>query len=209
MLTRPSPNKNLGWLLLLTTSLATPVAAHNVDVSGDVAATFHLKPNHNAKAGELVQVWFALSRKGGQIIPLEQCNCKLAVYSQPYSKEAPPVLEPPLKAISDEQYQSIPGAKIVFPKAGAYKLELSGTSKAGSDFKPFELNYEVTVAPGAAAPPPKTVSQAASAPKTNAQNAQIPDRIEQPKNQWLIPAIAIATILGLGIFGIVWRKLNS
>jgi hypothetical protein len=81
-------------------------------------------------------------------------------------------------------------------------LELSGTPKAGANFKPFELSYEVTVAPGVAAPIPKTNSQAASAPTINAQS-------EQPDNRWLIPAIAIATILGLGIFGVVWRKLNS
>lgn len=206
MLPHLGTNKTLGWLLL-TTLLATPALAHKVEVSRDVAATFHLKPDHNAKAGEPVQVWFALSRKRGQIIPLEQCDCKLAVYSQASSKEALPVLKPPLKAISDDQYQDIPGAEIVFPKAGAYELELSGTPKAGADFKSFKLNYEVTVAPGAASAP-KTSAQARSAPTTNAQSAQLPKEIEQPENQWLIPVIAIATILSLGILGIVWQRLK-
>ncbi len=142
-----STTKSLGWFLFLGL-LISPALAHNVEVSGDVAATFHLEPNHNPKAGEPAQTWFALTRKGGQIIPLEQCNCKLAVYSQPRSQDASPVLQPPLRATSAERYKSIPGAEIVFPKPGAYELELSGTPKAGANFKPFKLKYNVTVAGG-------------------------------------------------------------
>ncbi len=201
MLPRPSPNKTLvGWLLFITALLATPVTAHNLDVSRDVAATFHLEPNHNPKAGETAQIWFALTRKGGQIIPLNQCNCDLAIYLEPRSQNVLPVLEPPLKAISAEQYQGIPGTEIVFPKAGAYKLELSGTPRAGANFKSFELSYEVTVAPGVAAPT-RTNSQAASTPTITAQAGQ-------PDNRWLIPAIAISSILSLGIAWTVWQRLR-
>jgi len=119
--------------------------AHEVEVSGDVAATFHLDPNHNPKAGETARVWFALTRKGGQIIPLEQCNCQLAVYPQPHKEGDKPIMEPRLEAVSAEQYNGIPGAKIIFPKVGNYELELSGTAKNGANFKPFELSYTVTV----------------------------------------------------------------
>ncbi len=121
------------------------VLAHEVEVSGDVAATFHLEPNHNPRAGQPARAWFALTRRGGQIIPLEQCNCKLAVYPKEHKEGDKPLMQPPLKAISAEKYQGIPGADIVFPKAGIYELELSGTAKAGANFKPFELNYTVTV----------------------------------------------------------------
>lgn len=197
MLPRPVTSKSLGLLLFLITLLATPVLAHNLAVSSEVAATFHLEPNHNPKAEKPAQVWFALTRKGGQIIPLKQCNCKLAVYSQPRSQDTSPVLEPPLKAISTERYQCIPAAKMVFPKAGAYELELSGTPKAGANFKPFQLRYAVTVAPGAAA----------QEPKTNIQTAQS-TQSEQTENRWLIPAIAIAAILSLGIAWAVWQRLR-
>jgi hypothetical protein len=122
-----------------------PVFAHEVEISGDVAATFHLEPNHNPRAGEPAKIWFALTRRGGQIIPLEQCNCKLAVYPKNHNKGDKPLMEPPLKAISAEKYQGIPGAEIVFPKAGIYELELRGTAQAGANFKPFELSYTVTV----------------------------------------------------------------
>ena len=125
--------------------LILPTFAHEVEVSGDVAATFHLEPNHNPKAGENAEVWFALTRRGGAIIPLEQCNCKLAVYRQPRKAEDSPMMTPTLKAISAEKYRGIPGADVVFPQAGSYELELSGTPKKQGDFKPFKLSYSVTV----------------------------------------------------------------
>ena len=124
---------------------STSALAHEVEVSGDVAATFHLEPNHNPRAGETAKVWFALTRRGGEIIPLEQCNCKLAVYPQNHKKGDKPLIEPSLKAVSAERYKGIPGADIVFPKTGIYKLKLTGTAKTAANFKPFELTYTVTV----------------------------------------------------------------
>ena len=124
---------------------STSVLAHEVEVSGDVAATFHLEPNHNPRAGETAKVWFALTRRGGQIIPLKQCNCKLAVYPKNHKEGDKPLMEPPLKAVSAERYQGIPGAEIVFPKAGIYGLELSGKPKTAANFKHFKLTYTVTV----------------------------------------------------------------
>ncbi len=141
---RLGPVKYLG-LLLLSALIAAPVAAHTVEVSGDVAATFHITPNHNPKAGKPTLAWFALTRKGGQILPLSQCNCQLSVYSKPRPQNSQPLLTPPLKAISAEQYQGIPGAEIVFPRAGAYELELRGTAKSGARFRPFTLKYNVNV----------------------------------------------------------------
>ena len=69
-------SKSLGLLvflgLLVETGIfpipplnSTSVLAHEVEVSGDVAATFHLEPNHNPRAGETAKVWFALTRRGG------------------------------------------------------------------------------------------------------------------------------------------------
>jgi hypothetical protein len=121
------------------------VLAHEVEVSGDVATTFHLEPNHNPRAGQPARVWFALTRRGGQIIPLEQCNCKLAVYPKNRKDGDKPLMQPPLTAMFAEKYQGIPGANIVFPKAGIYELKLSGTAKTKANFKPFELSYTVTV----------------------------------------------------------------
>jgi hypothetical protein len=149
-------SKNLGLLvclgLLIEATIpnapqlnSISVLAHQVEVSGDVAATFHLEPNHNPRAGQPARVWFALTRRGGQIIPLEQCNCKLAVYPKNHKDGDKPLMQPPLKAVSAEKYQGIPGADIVFPKAGIYELELSGRTQNKANFKPFKLTYTVTV----------------------------------------------------------------
>ena len=156
MFRQSKKNKSLGLLVLLGLLVeagifpipqlnSISVWAHEVEVSGDVAATFHLEPNHNPRAGQPARVWFALTRRGGQIIPLEQCNCKLAVYPKNRKDGDKPLMQPPLTAIFAEKYQGIPGANIVFPKAGIYELKLSGTAKTKANFKPFELSYTVTV----------------------------------------------------------------
>ncbi|MGL5874412.1 MAG: hypothetical protein ACRC2R_18925 [Xenococcaceae cyanobacterium] len=135
----------LSSLVILSCSIE-PTLAHTIKTDSDVGATFHLEPNHNPRAGESSRVWFALTRRGGQSIPLSQCNCQLKVSPQSSAQKAK-VINPPLKAISAEKYQGIPGADLVFPSAGIYELEISGTPKAGSQFQPFKLTYTVTVAP--------------------------------------------------------------
>ena len=132
--------------LLLLTTLSLPVIAHNVEISNEVAATFHIEPNHNPVVGEPTTAWFALTRRGGESIPLSECNCSLNVYSVPRAEDAEPVLKPNLTAIDVEKYREIPGAEIVFPSAGAYELEISGTAK-DDNFSPFNLSYTVNVRP--------------------------------------------------------------
>lgn len=131
-------------LIIFPTVLSVPAIAHNVEISNEVAATFHIEPNHNPKAGEPTRAWFALTRRGGTSIPLSECNCTLNVYAIPRATDAQPVLKPELTAIDVEKYQEIPGAEIIFPQAGAYELEISGTAKNNS-FSPFKLTYTVNV----------------------------------------------------------------
>lgn len=125
---------------------ALPVFAHKVEVAEDVGGSLHIEPNDNPRAGEVVVAWFALTRRGGQIIPLKQCNCQLAVYTEPHTDNSPALLKPLLKPVAAERYQGIPGAEITFPKPGAYQLRLSGKPALGAKFKPFQLNFNVTVA---------------------------------------------------------------
>ena len=127
--------------------LVLPAVAHEVKVSGDVAATFHINPSHQPKVGTPAKAWFALTKRGGKTIPLSQCDCKLAIYPVPHEDgKTPPLMQPTLNAINADRYQNIPGATITFPKAGVYELELTGTAKSGAKFKPFQFSYEVTVA---------------------------------------------------------------
>ena len=132
--------------LIVTTN--TQVLAHTVKISADVGATIHIEPNDNPRAGEVTQAWFALTRKGGKVIPLKDCNCQLAIYAEPHAVGEPALLEPPLKPIEVERYQGIPGAEVTFPKPGAYQLQLSGKPVTEGSFKPFELKFVVTVATG-------------------------------------------------------------
>lgn len=127
-----------------------PALAHNVKVAGDVAGLWHIEPHHNPQAGETAQVWIVLTRQGGKIVPWEQGNCQLAVYSEPRQAKALPVLQPTLKAVAVEQYQGIPGAEVIFPQAGSYELELDCQPKTKGDFKAFQMKYTVAVAPGTA-----------------------------------------------------------
>ncbi|MDX2273657.1 MAG: hypothetical protein NW237_17140 [Cyanobacteriota bacterium] len=110
-----------------------------------MAATFHLEPNHNPTAGQSTLIWFALTRRGGALIPLQNCQCQLKIYRLPSPSGSPPLLQPSLQAITAEVYQGIPGAEVIFPQIGRYRLELSGSPIIPEAFQPFTLNYEVTV----------------------------------------------------------------
>jgi hypothetical protein len=123
----------------------SPARAHTVKTNRDVAATFHLEPSHNPQAGEPATIWFALTKAGGTPIPLSDCDCQLAV-----KQGERRIAIVPLKAITAEQYQGIPGGEMVFPQVGIYQLIFSGKAKAPEAFQPFELKYDVTVQPGKA-----------------------------------------------------------
>ncbi|MGK7921826.1 MAG: hypothetical protein AB4080_17670 [Trichodesmium sp.] len=122
--------------------------AHNVEVSEDVACTFHITPNHNPKVGKSSLAWFALTRKGGKSIPFRECNCQLNIYAQPRNNESKPIMNPELKGIDTENYQDIPGAEVIFPQAGIYELEIIGSPQDGDSFQPFKFTYSVTVTGG-------------------------------------------------------------
>jgi hypothetical protein len=193
--------------LLFLTVLIGPAVAHEVEVSDDVAATFHVEPDHTPKAGKPSLAWFALTKKGGKIIPLEQCNCKLTVHLNPHKEETKPLLEPPLKAVSADRYQGIPGAEIVFPKAGSYELELSGTPKAGANFQPFELPYTVTVGAGTAAtifPTGRDSLKGPAARETMEHLSKADQKPSQSVRQWQI--LAAVGAIGLGAIALWLRR---
>ena len=66
--------KNLKFLSLLfsTFTFVLPILAHQVEVSQDVDATIHLEPNDTPRARKSNLAWFALTGKGGKVIPLAQ-----------------------------------------------------------------------------------------------------------------------------------------
>lgn len=199
--TKGIPRLNLGTskyvILLLSLVLSftnTSVAsAHNVKTTADVGGTLHIQPNDNPRAGEPSQVWIALTRKGGKVIPLKECSCQLAVYAEPHSPKEPALLEPPLQAITAERYKGIPGSEITFPKPGAYLLQLSGKPASGESFQPFKLKFEVTVAAG-------------SASATETQNVNVNDAVEDRKSGFIPIAIALSALAAGGIIFVVLQR---
>lgn len=151
--------------------------AHVVKTDSDVAATYHLEPNHNPKAGEKSTVWFALTKAGGQQISLSECDCQLTV------QQADQVVKTiAMRAINAEQYQGIPGGDVTFPKVGIYQLVFSGKAKDDESFQPFELKYDVTVQPGQAVaqPEPSTAKP---------QQLEMSDEDEDMPTNWLLPGL--------------------
>jgi hypothetical protein len=155
----------LFWLLLLSSWLIMPLpaSAHTVKTAANVAATFHLEPHHNPRAGEAARVWFALTKVGGELIPLSDCDCQLTI-----RQGGQLIQQAVLQSIDVEQYHGIPASDLIFPKVGIYTVELSGKAKVGDAFAPFKLQYDVTVQPGqinhipptAATPTPQGQNQA-------------------------------------------------
>ncbi len=151
---------NLKWIKLLPINLLIGLLvalggafvnqpqplAHEVELSNEVGGTLHIEPNDSPKAGTASLTWIALTRRGGQPIPLADCNCNLSVYAQPYSPGDRPIQQPTLSATSAEGRTGIPSASITFPRAGAYELVLQGSPTAAGAFSPFELRFAVTVA---------------------------------------------------------------
>ncbi len=127
-------------------NLTEPAFAHNVQTSGNVASLFHLEPSHNPRAGEPSKVWFALTKQGGEEIPLDQCNCQITVYENQKL-----VSQPPLNPLKAEKYQGLPSAIVIFPRSGLYKVEIKGDPKQENAFDRFKFAYDVTVQPGSGA----------------------------------------------------------
>lgn len=125
----------------LVTGLTLPVQAHTVQRAGEVAALWHVEPNHNPRAGQPALVWVALTRRGGQPIPNRQVDCRLTVRREPQGKE---MLTSRLAGINVEQYRDTPSAKITFPQPGRYQLLLACQPKIAG-LRPFRFAYSVTV----------------------------------------------------------------
>ena len=213
MLHRLSLNKSLATMLFLGLAI-TPVYAHSVKVAEDVGGTLHIEPNDNPKAGESSETWIALTRKGGKLIPLKDCNCKIEVYNKPRVKEVAPLLKPALRPISTSQYQGIPGSDIIFPKPGNYEIQISGAPKANANFKPFKLTFPVTVAAGRTVTATTPNSKVVNSPNQNIQkrtpqadnNAELKAETKQRINPALPLIITGASIAGIGVLGAVLQK---
>ncbi|MEL6381150.1 MAG: hypothetical protein AAFQ89_01490 [Cyanobacteria bacterium J06626_18] len=164
---------------ILGLGVALPAVAHKVEVQDDIGATLHIEPDDIPKAGAPSDLWFALTKVGGVVIPLEDCDCTLTVYDGSDTAIASPSLRP----VSAEGYADIPGSSVTFPEVGAYELVLAGAPLGDVQFSPFELRFDVTVAAQAAGIAPandaatevaESDSEAAAVPAETLPNAEQP-----------------------------------
>jgi hypothetical protein len=207
MLTKKTLLKTLlfstSCLLLPAFCLLSPAFAHSIKIDADVGGTLHIEPNDTPRAGEPAQAWFALTRKGGKVITLQECNCQLAVYPQPQKPGQPALFEPSLKPVQAEKYQGIPGAEITFPKPGTYQLALKGKPATAESFQPFELKFQVTVAAGKATEIPKSVQ--------NPTQTNLSPETQGVTGNLVQPAIILGILLlsGIGVFFVLGTRDKS
>lgn len=194
--------KPLQILTFLTVSTAISLGsikaiAHQVQTSTDVGGTVHVEPNDAPRAGEPTLAWFALTQRGGQAIPLSDCDCQLAVYAVSGTGENDrAIATPALTPLSVEGYENVPSATIIFPTVGAYELVMTGQPTADASFQPFELRFDVTVAtiaPNPPAPPPTTLSEA-----TPRDSESTPEANRRKSSSGVAIALLPLAILGLG-----------
>lgn len=169
------PYRSLLLAALLAGLSTVDAAAHEVQIAEDVGATLHIEPNDIARAGTPTDLWFALTQAGGTMIPLADCDCRLTLYDNAAKAIATPDLSP----VSAEGFQEIPGATVTFPDVGSYELVLSGSPAAATQFSPFELRFEVTVASRAAGTSSPEVA-AADSPAAVAESGEAPAPSGEP-----------------------------
>ena len=183
--------------LVISIITADPTFAHQVQISEDVGATLHIEPNDHPRSGEPTQAWFALTRKGGQVVPLTECDCELYIYAQPHTPGEPALLEPSLEPVVAERYQGIPGAEITFPRPGRYQLQLIGKPVTEASFKPFQFEFEVTVATGTARNPENLLD--------SNNNPSPQDMDSNIMSRFSITVLALAILVALGIVFFILR----
>lgn len=156
----------------------------------------HIEPDDVAQAGQPTQIWFALTRQGGEIIPLSACDCQLQIFAKPRSPADRPLLTPSLQAIEAEGKSNLPSAEVTFPEVGVYQLVLQGAPQADAQFTPFELTFDTVVAAG----PKRPASEAPASVATTTAVVQVDPIPQTPFPVWMLGIMsggAIAASLGL------------
>ncbi|MEL6602397.1 MAG: hypothetical protein AAFP20_04125 [Cyanobacteria bacterium J06614_10] len=199
---RSLPLVGLSLILLPLESGWQRAIAHQVEVMEDVGATLHIEPDDTPLAGEESLAWFALTRRGGEVIPLSACDCQLTVSSESAAAEP---LTPALSPVDAEGYEDIPGAQFTFPEVGLYTLTLTGEPVEAGDFSPFTFEFETTVAAGSAVPTiPENDAAALPAPQDGTEPATTEDFATRQRGLLpvliLLAAGGLCLVLALNIF---------
>jgi len=132
----------LSFITLATITTATVAIAHEVRISQEVGGTIHIEPNDRPVAGKKTRIWIALTKRGGEVIPYQKCNCRMEVRS---------LTDKSIKfTVSDslailERYLGLSSKEVTFPQVGRYELKLIGSPRNDANFQPFELTFTTNV----------------------------------------------------------------
>jgi hypothetical protein len=179
--------------LVILILLPLPAWSHKIKTDSQVGATIHFEPYDRPKSLEPTKIWFALTKRGGTTIPLQDCQCQLQIKQLPGNQK---LSTPTLQAINAEKYQDIPSATVLFPQPGAYVLELTGQPVKIGDFQPFRLEFDAMVAAGKA---PKTSPEVVSEGKVKGKK---PDN----QNELLTAMLGTIGIMAFGIGAMVFLR---
>lgn len=132
------------WLGVIASSFLLSAHTVNIDRQAGVAGTWHIEPDHNPKVNQPTRVWVALTTRGGAPLPLSNLQCRMAVFALPRRSADASIQQYPVKPVNAEKWTNIPGADVVFPKAGRYQLQLDCTGRGTNPIRPFRLTYDTT-----------------------------------------------------------------
>jgi hypothetical protein len=122
-----------------------PADAHELKANSQVGALMHIQPDDSPQAGKAAVTWFGLVKRGGESVPLANCDCRLSIYNGKQAKGkvlfVPTLREGKIEEPVGTNTRLV--ADVTFPKAGEYTMVLSGKPKAGGHFDPFKLQWVV------------------------------------------------------------------
>ena len=116
--------------------------AHEVKTSQEVGGTLHIEPNDRPIAGQKTRIWIALTKRGGEIIPYEKCNCRMEVRSLT-DRGIKFTVADSLSII--DRFLGLPSLAVTFPQVGRYELKLIGNPRGNASFDSFELLFTTNV----------------------------------------------------------------
>lgn len=116
--------------------------AHEVKTSQEVGGTIHIDPNDRPVVGQKTRIWIALTKRGGEIIPYEKCNCRMEVQSLT-DRSIKFMIADSMSII--DRFLGLPSLAVTFPQVGRYELKLIGTPRNNAGFDPFVLVFNTNV----------------------------------------------------------------
>lgn len=121
-------------LLLLFFIIPQNSLAHETEADNGISAVMHLDPQDTPVAGEVSTIYFDLKDSSNKF-NLESCDCYVVISSD--NQEI-------ARLMLTEEAGDLK-TQFVFPFKNLYSVSLQGSPKEGSEFKTFDLNYDVQV----------------------------------------------------------------